>query len=75
MKLNMIFAALLVTVMASGCCFTGNCPGEVDAASTSGDLMAIDRADDAAARAEAAAAEAATAAEKAEALFHRGMQK
>jgi hypothetical protein len=72
MKLNMLFAALLVSVMASGCCFTGNCPGEVEAANTGGDLMAIE---DAAARAEAAAAEADTAAERAEALFHRGMQK
>ncbi len=72
MKIKTLFAALAVSALLSGCCFTGNCPGEVEAVSTDGDLMALD---DSALRAEEAAARAQTAAEEAEALFHREMEK
>jgi hypothetical protein len=71
MKIKTLFAAIAVSVALSGCCFTGNCPGEV-AAAPDGDLMALD---DSALRAEEAAARARAAAEEAEALFHRELEK
>lgn len=69
MKIKILFAAMAVSILLSGCCFTGNCPGDVE---PDGDLMALD---DSALRAEEAAARARAAAEEAEALFHRELQK